>query len=86
MSNTISQLPRTTPGSNPLHQTIVRLQSGERGQSLMEMALVLLFLLSLTFGLIDFSRAIYTASVVKAGSPRRRTRGHYRYRRNHERH
>ncbi|MCX6045875.1 MAG: pilus assembly protein [Chloroflexi bacterium] len=38
----------------------------ETGQSMVEFALVIGMLLIFTFGLIDFSRAAYTASVIQA--------------------
>ncbi|MCX6049529.1 MAG: pilus assembly protein [Chloroflexi bacterium] len=40
----------------------------EKGQSLVEFALVLLLLLLLTFGMIDFCRAVYTTSVIQAAA------------------
>ena len=40
----------------------------EQGQTLVEFALVLMILLLLTFGMIDFSRAVYTASVLQAAA------------------
>jgi len=41
---------------------------GEEGQSLIEFALVLMLLLLLTFGMIDFCRAVYTTSVIQAAA------------------
>lgn len=40
----------------------------EAGQTLIEFALVLMMLLLLTFGMIDLSRAVYTASVLQAAA------------------
>lgn len=45
-----------------------RLGSEEQGHGLLEMALVLLFLLPLTFGMIDTGRCLYTQSVVRAAA------------------
>ncbi|MEM7130183.1 MAG: TadE/TadG family type IV pilus assembly protein [Chloroflexota bacterium] len=42
--------------------------SKEDGQSVVELALVLLLILTVTFGIIDSSRAIYAASVVNAAA------------------
>lgn len=46
----------------------LRLVRAERGQSLAEMAIALLIMLPLTFGIIDFSRGVYTASVISAAA------------------
>lgn len=51
-----------------LRQIAATLKSEERGQNMVEMAVVLVMLLGLTFGMIDFSRALYTASVVRAAA------------------
>lgn len=53
---------------NFIRRTVSRFCSEERGQGMVEMALVLMFMLPLTFGMIDAGRAIYTASVVRAAA------------------
>lgn len=45
-----------------------RAQQQEKGQALLEFAFSLMILLTLTFGMIDFSRAVYTLSVVQAAA------------------
>ncbi len=40
----------------------------EKGQTLVEFALVLMLLMLLTFGMFDFCRAVYTASVIQAAA------------------
>lgn len=49
--------------ANTVHSKQVR--SSDRGQTLVEFALSLTITLLMIFGLIDFSRAVYTASVVQ---------------------
>jgi len=43
-------------------------RQSESGQALVEFALTLMILLLLVFGLIDFGRAVYTASVIQAAA------------------
>lgn len=43
-------------------------QRGEEGQSVIEFSLVAALLFMLTFGMIDFGRAVYTSSVVQAAA------------------
>lgn len=50
------------------NRIIARIESEEKGHGLVETALVLSFFLFLTFGMIDFSRCIYTNSVVSAAA------------------
>jgi len=42
--------------------------SAETGQSMVEFALVIGLLLIFTFGMIDFSRAVYAASIIQASA------------------
>ncbi|MBX3016186.1 MAG: pilus assembly protein [Caldilineaceae bacterium] len=46
----------------------MQLMKNEQGTTLIEFALVLTLLLTLTFGMIDFSRYIYTISVVRSAA------------------
>jgi Flp pilus assembly protein TadG len=41
---------------------------GQAGNVLVEFTLILMMLLTLTFGIVDFSRAVYAASVVQAAA------------------
>ena len=58
----------TIKNSAFITKLVARLTSEEQGHGLLEMALVLMFLLPLTFGMIDASRCIYTNSVVQAAA------------------
>jgi Flp pilus assembly protein TadG len=49
-------------------QSVHSVSGQEKGQTLIEFALVLMILLLLTFGMIDLSRAVYTASVLQAAA------------------
>lgn len=53
---------------NVTNRIISRIESEEKGSGLVETALVLAFMLSMTFGIIDVSRAVYTNSVVTAAA------------------
>lgn len=46
----------------------VKLYNDEQGATLIEFAFVLTLLLTLTFGMIDFSRYVYTISVVRSAA------------------
>ena len=45
-----------------------RLQNNEEGHTLVEFALISMILLAITFGMIDFSRAVYASSVIRAAA------------------
>ena len=45
-----------------------RLQNIEEGATLVEFALISMILLTVTFGMIDFSRAVYASSVIRAAA------------------
>ncbi len=47
---------------------VARIESKEKGQSLVEMTMVLSFLFLMSFGMIDISRCVYTSSVVTAAA------------------
>lgn len=66
MTNTISTL--KTIASNSINTIVARIESEEKGQGMVEMAIVLCLLLCMTFGIIDISRCIYTNSVVNAAA------------------
>lgn len=54
--------------SRLIHILQLRLVRTQCGQSLAEMAIALLIMLPVTFGIIDFSRGVYTASVINAAA------------------
>lgn len=45
-----------------------RIQSSESGQGTLEFACAAIILLAITFGIIDFSRAVYAKSTIQAAS------------------
>lgn len=53
---------------NTLKNVIQRMKSEQRGQNTLEFGFAIVILLSITFGMIDFGRAVYTKSVIDAAS------------------
>lgn len=53
---------------NVTNLILSRVESEENGSGLVETAIVLMFILSVTFGIIDVSRAVYTNSAVTAAA------------------
>lgn len=63
----MTNLPTTTVFKNLCRQGRQR-YGDEAGQSMVEFALVVGLLLVFTFGMIDFSRAVYAASIIQASA------------------
>lgn len=63
----MTNLPTTTVFKNLCRQSRQR-YGDEAGQSMVEFALVVGLLLVFTFGMIDFSRAVYAASIIQASA------------------
>lgn len=53
---------------NVTAKLVARIESDEQGTSLVETAIVLMFMFVMTFGIIDITRAVYTNTVVTAAA------------------